>query len=315
MDGEGKRVTIHPAISDITTDDTEKFRHRAERRALWRSCGNSLLLHVLLLALLIGLWQITPPDEIVLPPIAVKFEGSGAAGSPGGGNGKAAMPGHALGTSAKPVAAAAPQTEPTVIPLHASRAAPPPAPKPAPKVSRQPPPKPSPSPVAQSPAAPVEPAAMPAPAPAPATDQSVQTATAASAAGSGVGNESANATGNGAAGRSQGDVGDGAGSGSGDDYLDLLRRHLNRFKKYPEEAVKQKQEGTVFVGFNLAHDGTVTKSWIERSSGNPLLDQAALDMMRDASPVPPVPERYWDKKGPIILPVDFKIGFFDKMMH
>ncbi len=302
-------MTIHPAISDITADGAEKFRHRADRRALWRSCGNSLLLHVLLLALLIGLWQITPPDEIVLPPIAVKFEGSGAAGSPAGGNGKAAMPGRENGAAAKPAAAAA-QTEPAVIPLHNARAAPPPVPKPAPKMSRQPPPKPSPAPAAQSPAAP---AAMSAPTPA--ADQSVQTAAAASAAGSGRGDEGADAAGNGAVGRSQDDVGNGGGSGSGDDYLDLLRRHLNRFKKYPEEAVKQKQEGTVLVGFNLAHDGTVIKSWIEQSSGNPLLDQAALDMMRDASPAPPVPERYWDKKGPIILPVDFKIGFFDKMMH
>ena len=67
--------------------------------------------------------------------------------------------------------------------------------------------------------------------------------------------------------------------------------------------------------WQLAHDGTVTKAWIEQSSGNDLLDQAALAMMHDASPVPAVPERYWDKKGPIILPVDFSIGFLDKILR
>jgi len=179
-------------------------------------------------------------------------------------------------------------------------------------VTRQPPPpKPSPIPVAQAPA-PAKPAVTPA---APATDQSLQTASVASAAGAGQGNEGADSAGNGNVGRSQGAIGTGTGSGSADDYLDLLRRHLNRYKKYPEEAIKQKQEGTVLVGFDLAHDGTVTKAWIEQSSGNPLLDQAALTMMHDASPVPAVPERYWDKKGPIILPVDFKIGFFDKVLR
>jgi len=310
MDGEGIRMTIHPATSDITTDNADEFRHRADRRELWRASGGSLLLHVLLLALLIGLWQMTPPDEIVLPPIAVKFEGSGAAGSPGGGGGNAPMPGQELGTAATPKAAATPQTEPAVIPLQTAQATPKPTPKPAPKVVRlKPPPKPSPTTVAQAPA---KPAVTPA---APATDQSVQTASVASAAGSGQGSAGADSAGNGNVGRSQGAIGNDTGSGSGDDYLDLLRRHLNRYKKYPEEAIKQKQEGTVLLGFDLAHDGTVTKAWIEQSSGNPLLDQAALTMMHDASPVPAVPERYWDKKGPIILPVDFKIGFFDKVLH
>jgi len=310
MDGEGIRMTIHPATSDITTDNADEFRHRTDRRELWRASGGSLLLHVLLLALLIGLWQMTPPDEIVLPPIAVKFEGSGAAGSPGGGGGNAPMPGQELGTAATPKAAATPQTEPAVIPLQTAQATPKPTPKPAPKVVRlKPPPKPSPTTVAQAPA---KPAVTPA---APATDQSVQTASVASAAGSGQGSAGADSAGNGNVGRSQGAIGNDTGSGSGDDYLDLLRRHLNRYKKYPEEAIKQKQEGTVLLGFDLAHDGTVTKAWIEQSSGNPLLDQAALTMMHDASPVPAVPERYWDKKGPIILPVDFKIGFFDKVLH
>ncbi len=314
MDGEGLRMTIHPATSDITTDDADEFRRQTERRELWRAGGGSLLLHMLLLALLIGLWQMTPPEEVVLPPITVKFEGSnGAAGSPGGGGGNAPLPGQELGTAATPKAAATPQdVTPAVIPLQTAQATPPPTPKPAPKVTRQPPPpKPSPTPVVKAPA-PAKPTATPA---TPATDQSIQTAAVASAAGSGQGNEGADSAGNGNVGTSQGAIGTGTGSGSADDYLDLLRRHLNRYKKYPEEAIKQKQEGTVLVGFDLAHDGTVTKAWIDQSSGNPLLDQAALAMMHDASPVPAVPERYWDKKGPIILPVDFKIGFFDKVLH
>lgn len=308
-------MTIHPATSDITTGDANEFRRQRDRRELWRAGGGSLLLHVLLLVLLIGLWQMTPPEEVVLPPITVKFEGSnGAPGSPGGGGGYAPLPGQELGTASTPKAAATPQeVSPAVIPLQTVKATPPPVLKPAPKVTRlKPSPKPKPTTVVQAPAAQSTPAVTPA---APPTDQSIQTAAVASAAGAGQGSEGADSAGNGNVGISQGAIGTGTGSGSADDYLDLLRRHLNRYKKYPEEAIKQKQEGTVLVGFDLAHDGTVTKAWIEQSSGNPLLDQAALAMMHDASPVPAVPERYWDKKGPIILPVDFKIGFFDKVLH
>jgi protein TonB len=299
-----------PATPNITPDKADKFRHQADRRALWRAGGNSLLLHGLLLALLIGLWRLTPPDEIALPLITVQFEGTGGAGSPGGGGGTAALPGQEPGAAAKPAAAATPPETPVGTPIRTSQASPPPpVPKPAPKLMRQPPPpKPRPSPAAQAPPA-------PAATPAPPTTQSIQTATTASPAGSGRGSEGADGAGNGNVGRSEGAVGNGSGSGSGDDYLDLLRRHLNRYKKYPEEAIKQKQEGTVLIGFELAHDGTVTKAWIEQSSGNDLLDQAALAMMHDASPVPAVPERYWDKKGPIILPVDFSIGFFDKILR
>jgi periplasmic protein TonB len=313
MDGDGMRVMTQPATPSITTDKADEFRHQADRRALWRAGGNSLLLHGLLLALLIGLWRVTPPDEIALPLITVKFEGAGAAGSPGGGGGTAALPGQEPGAAAKPEAAATPQATPSGTPIQTSQASPPlPVPKPAPTLMRQPPPpKPKPSPAAQAPPAPAEPAATPAPP----TTQSIQTATTASPAGTSRGSEGADSAGNGNVGRSEGAVGNGTGSGSGDDYLDLLRRHLNRYKKYPEEAIKQKQEGTVLIGFELAHDGTVTKAWIEQSSGNDLLDQAALAMMHDASPVPAVPERYWDKKGPIILPVDFSIGFFDKILR
>jgi periplasmic protein TonB len=313
MDGDGMRVMTQPATPSITTDKADEFRHQADRRALWRAGGNSLLLHGLLLALLIGLWRVTPPDEIALPLITVKFEGASSAGSPGGGGGTAALPGKEPGAAAKPEAAATPQATPAGTPIQTSQASPPlPVPKPAPTLMRQPPPpKPKPSPAAQAPPAPAEPAATPAPP----TTQSIQTATTASPAGAGRGSEGADSAGNGNVGRSEGAVGNGTGSGSGDDYLDLLRRHLNRYKKYPEEAIKQKQEGTVLIGFELAHDGTVTKAWIEQSSGNDLLDQAALAMMHDASPVPAVPERYWDKKGPIILPVDFSIGFFDKILR
>jgi protein TonB len=143
-----------------------------------------------------------------------------------------------------------------------------------------------------------------------------QNATTAAPAGSGSGNEGAGSAGNGNVGSDQGLFGSGHGTGDNpDDYLDRVQRWINRYKKYPEEARQKKQEGTAVVAFTLARDGTVTGASIEQSSGNPLFDVAALQMVHDASPVPAVPQRYWDKIGrPITISVEFKLGFFTRIL-
>ena len=123
----------------------------------------------------------------------------------------------------------------------------------------------------------------------------------------------ANGTGTGAEGAGHGAIGDGPIEGPGDDYLDRLKRWLNRYKRYPEEAQQRKEEGQLVVGFTILHDGTVLDPQIERSSGFPLLDEAALQMLRDASPVPPLPASYRAARVGIDLPVDFKIGVLQRL--
>src|SRR3984957_20859172 len=124
MDGAGMRGMKQPAPPSKTAAKANDCRPQADRRALWRAGRNSLLLHGLLLALLIGLWRVTPPDETVLPLITVKFEGTGSAGSPGGGGGTAALPGQEPGAAAKPEAAATPPAPPSGPPLQESQATP-----------------------------------------------------------------------------------------------------------------------------------------------------------------------------------------------
>jgi len=136
------------------------------------------------------------------------------------------------------------------------------------------------------------------------------------AAGSATGTASAGpggatGVGTGAAGAGRGALGNG--KGPGDDYLDRLRRHLAKYKRYPPDAVKRKQEGTVMISFVLARDGTVLQAQIERSSGFPLLDQAALDMMHNASPVPPLPPSFTGDEAHLVIPAGFRIGLFDRL--
>jgi protein TonB len=119
---------------------------------------------------------------------------------------------------------------------------------------------------------------------------------------------------------SRGASGTGAGvgvgdlEGPGDEYLERVRRWLAKHKKYPAEARKRKQEGSVVVEFVLARDGAVLDAQIERSSGFPLIDEAALDMLQRASPVPPVPPAYRGERLRIAIPVRFSLGFFERLL-
>jgi protein TonB len=119
--------------------------------------------------------------------------------------------------------------------------------------------------------------------------------------------------GTGAAGDGRGARGAGPITGPGDDYLDRVRRWLNKYKHFPEEAQKQKQHGQLVVSFTILRDGTVRDPHVERSSGFPLLDAAALQMLHDASPVPPLPETYRAPQVAVDLPVEFTIGFLDRI--
>jgi len=52
---------------------------------------------------------------------------------------------------------------------------------------------------------------------------------------------------------------------------------------------------------------------IDKSSGFPLLDEAALKAVRDASPVPPFPASYADQEAEIDMTFTFRLGFFDRV--
>ncbi|MGL4198081.1 MAG: TonB family protein [Allorhizobium sp.] len=68
-----------------------------------------------------------------------------------------------------------------------------------------------------------------------------------------------------------------------------LMSHLERRKRYPSGARSNREEGTVYVRFRIDDSGNVLSVSLSRSSGYPTLDNAVLDMVRAASPVPAPP--------------------------
>lgn len=77
-------------------------------------------------------------------------------------------------------------------------------------------------------------------------------------------------------------------------YAAYMRGWLNRIKRvgninYPIEARRHGVRGDLLLTVGINRDGTVKSIDIIRSSGQPLLDQAAVAIVRISAPYPPLP--------------------------
>ena len=287
---------------DLQPDDRFSRAERGDERLKPKHLAAALLLHAVVLFGLFLLPRGAPPAEEALTVELVEESGSAGAagGSAGGGGGgdtrhEEQQQEKAAETTERPPDVAPPRKKPR-----------PPVPKAAPRVEEKPvepvPARPEPEPpqtaaLAPPPGPTIGPGEGPV-LPSPGARSGSADQGPGGASGAGLGRKG---TGAGAFGQ---------GEGPGDDYLDRLRRWLAKYKRYPPDAIKRKQQGTVVVEFVLARDGTVLDAHIERSSGFPLLDRAVIELLDRASPVPPLPDRYEGERAKLALPIDFKLGFF-----
>ncbi len=289
-----------------------------ERKRFSTAMFVSGLFHALLLLLLIGLWRPAKEQVVPLPPIPVtlaQLEGqSGAAGNGSGDTAASSPSSEARAASSALETAATPASRPTPP---AQAAQPPALPTtPTPVATPVPPRKPSPpQKAAQAQTKPIETPPNPQP-PTPAPTQAApapSNAASASASTEAILREGVGGRGRGDQGTGLAAVGNGSAQGTADDYLIRVQRWIARFRKYPDNALKQKEEGKGVVGFTIARDGTVLDVWIDTSTGFPDLDAATLAMVRAASPVPAIPAIYPGEKRTLDLPVNFEIGIFDRL--
>lgn len=84
----------------------------------------------------------------------------------------------------------------------------------------------------------------------------------------------------------------GRGAASAADFSEYQRRlyeALARSSRYPAEARRQHLAGVTRLAFRLDQQGAVLDSWVQESSGSELLDNAALEALDRAQPLPPIP--------------------------
>ncbi|MBV8916446.1 MAG: energy transducer TonB [Acetobacteraceae bacterium] len=73
-------------------------------------------------------------------------------------------------------------------------------------------------------------------------------------------------------------------------WRSALAAWLQEHKTYPDDARRDGEEGRVVVRFTLDRSGTVTDVMLVSSSGHPILDGAAITLLRRARlPPPPAP--------------------------
>jgi protein TonB len=79
---------------------------------------------------------------------------------------------------------------------------------------------------------------------------------------------------------------------------------LARFRRYPDDARRARQQGTAYIRFRIDRDGHVLSSSLERSSGYPDLDAAAMETLRRADPLPKIPPDRPDQVE-LLVPIEF----------
>ena len=72
-------------------------------------------------------------------------------------------------------------------------------------------------------------------------------------------------------------------------YQGLVAARLARFKRFPAEARRRREQGSALVSFVIDGTGRVTSVRLVRGTGFAALDDEVQAMVRRASPFPPPP--------------------------
>lgn len=76
-------------------------------------------------------------------------------------------------------------------------------------------------------------------------------------------------------------------------YLERLKNRIEFIWKYPEKARLDHLQGDLYIRFSILKNGRLGGTEILRSSGYKILDDAALQALRDSDPFWPLPDS-WD---------------------
>ena len=90
-------------------------------------------------------------------------------------------------------------------------------------------------------------------------------------------------------------------------YTKVLSNHFKARKYYPELARKMRLSGTVWITMEISRDGTIISAKVTESSGHAILDQAALQSAKSASPVPAFPSETQDAVKTVRIPYHYQL--------
>lgn len=96
-----------------------------------------------------------------------------------------------------------------------------------------------------------------------------------------------------------------AGNAAVSNYPGQVVTRLRRALRYPSEARRDRLSGEVHVSFTVSANGGVGGISVVRSSGSPVLDQAAIATVQRAAPFPAIPDAAGRASWPFTVPLAF----------
>jgi protein TonB len=90
-------------------------------------------------------------------------------------------------------------------------------------------------------------------------------------------------------------------------WTSQLVARLERYKRYPSEALSRGEHGVVRLAFSVDRNGGVHLARILRSSGSRLLDRETLSLVARAAPLPPPPAELPGAQIAIVVPIRYNI--------
>ncbi|PJK08151.1 hypothetical protein CO614_10990 [Lysobacteraceae bacterium NML120232] len=97
------------------------------------------------------------------------------------------------------------------------------------------------------------------------------------------------------------------GGAAASNWQGQLLAHLERYRHYPKAARRAGEEGVVYISFEVNRKGHVSNIELAQSSGYARLDNAALNAINRANPVPMPPEELPGDPLKVRVPVSFFI--------
>ena len=89
------------------------------------------------------------------------------------------------------------------------------------------------------------------------------------------------------------------------EYTNSIQSNIAKAKTYPSTARDENRQGKAYVSFKLSKDGRVMNFSIENSSGHNILDQAAIQAIKDGAPYPPIPDELDKQYASLKIPISF----------
>lgn len=91
------------------------------------------------------------------------------------------------------------------------------------------------------------------------------------------------------------------------EYIALLKRHIEKYKFYPKSAKRLKQEGKVKISFILSENGEIKSPRIVQGCSYKRLNKAAIKLFDRVSRFKPIPKELNKSSWNLDIPIEYSI--------